>query len=185
MSTTGGGSSGLRSVVEPVRSDVGDRGEVALEVAPGLGYRVAAELLEHRVGEHERDHRLGDDARGGHGADVGALVVRLGGLAGRDVDRAQRVRHGGDRLHAGPHAQQLAGGHSALGAAGAVAQASDAGRRRSTSSSWACEPRRVVVRKPSPTSTPLIAWMPMSAAASCESSRRSQCTYLPSPGGTP
>ena len=45
----------------------------------------------------------------------------------------------------------------------------------STSSSCASEPGRVVVRKPSPTSTPLIAWMPMSAPASCPSSRRSQC----------
>ena len=50
------------------------------------------------------------------------------------------------------------------------------------SSSWAAEPRRVVVRKPSPTSTPLMAWMPMSAAASCESRRRSQCTCEPRPG---
>ena len=30
-------------------------------------------------------------------------------------------------------------------------------------SSWATEPRRAAVRKPSPTSTPLIAWMPISA----------------------
>ncbi len=51
------------------------------------------------------------------------------------------------------------------------------------SSSWASDPRRVVVRKPSPTSTPLIAWMPMSAAASFESRRRSQCTCDPRPGG--
>ena len=28
----------------------------------GLGDRVAAELLQHGVGEHERHHRLGDDA---------------------------------------------------------------------------------------------------------------------------
>ena len=37
--------------------------EVGVAVAPGLGDRVAAELLEHRVGEHERDHRLRDHAR--------------------------------------------------------------------------------------------------------------------------
>src|SRR5918992_590077 len=52
-------------------------------------------------------------------------------------------------------------------------------------SSCACEPRRRAVVKPSPTSTPLIAWMPMSAPASRESSRRSQWTWLPRPGGTP
>ena len=43
-------------------------------------------------------------------------------------------------------------------------------------SSCACEPGRSAVRKPSPTSTPLMAWMPMSAPASRESSRRSQWT---------
>ena len=36
------------------------------------------------------------------------------------------------------------------------------------------EPRRRAVRKPSPTSTPLIAWIPIRAPASCASSRRSQ-----------
>ena len=40
-------------------------------------------------------------------------------LAGRDVDGAQRPRHGRDRLHRGPDPQHLAGGHAALGAAGA------------------------------------------------------------------
>ena len=39
--------------------------------------------------------------------------------------------------------------------------------------------------KPSPTSTPLMAWMPMSAAASRASRRRSQWVYEPSPGGRP
>src|SRR5918999_2430851 len=52
-------------------------------------------------------------------------------------------------------------------------------------SSCAMEPRVRAVVKPSPTSTPLIAWMPISAAASRESSRRSQWTWLPRPGGTP
>ena len=41
-----------------------------------LGDRVAAELLEQRVGEHERHHRLADDRRGRHGADVAALDRR-------------------------------------------------------------------------------------------------------------
>src|SRR3954469_16293410 len=41
---------------------VGDGREVGLEVAPRLGDRVAAELLDHRVREHERDHRLGHHA---------------------------------------------------------------------------------------------------------------------------
>ena len=52
-------------------------------------------------------------------------------------------------------------------------------------SSWAADPRRAAVRKPSPTSTPLIAWIPMRAAASWASSLRSQCTCEPRPGGSP
>ena len=63
-------------------------------------------------------------------------------------------------------------------------------RRRSPSgplsiSSCACEPRRRARSNPSPTSTPLIAWMPISAPASRASSRRSPCTWLPRPGGRP
>ena len=75
------GSDGLtpqaRQRRRAVRSDSRDGGEVAVEVAPGLGDRVAAELLQQRVRQHERHHRLGDDARRRHGADVRALVVRL------------------------------------------------------------------------------------------------------------
>ena len=62
--------------------------EVALAVAAGLLDGVAAELLERGVGQHQRDHRLGDDAGRGHGADVAALVVRDGLLARRRVDRS-------------------------------------------------------------------------------------------------
>ena len=54
-----------------------------------------------------------------------------------------------------------------------------------TISSWASDPGVAASPKPSPTSTPLIAWMPISAAASRASSRRSQCTWEPSPGGRP
>ncbi len=45
-----------------------------------------------------------------------------------------------------------------------------------TISSCAALPRRRAVRKPSPISTPFIAWMPISAPASRASSRRSDCT---------
>ena len=50
--------------------------------------------------------------------------------------------------------------------------------------SWAAEPRRAAVANPSPTCTPLIAWMPISAPASRASRRRSQCTWEPRPIGT-
>ena len=64
---------------------------------------------------------------------------------------------------AGAHAQQRSRAHAALGAAGAVAERRVMPSSPITSSSCAAEPRRAVVAKPSPTSTPLIAWMPMSA----------------------
>jgi hypothetical protein len=54
-----------------------------------------------------------------------------------------------------------------------------------TISSCAFEPGSAARPKPSPTSTPLIAWMPISAPARRASSRRSQCTCEPRPGGRP
>src|SRR4051794_1811159 len=65
----------------------------------------------------------------------------------------------------------------------------DVRRRRRPSrcsiSSWASLPRRRAVSKPSPTSTPLMAWMPISAPARRASSRLSQWVWLPRPGGSP
>jgi hypothetical protein len=59
-------------------------------------------------------------------------------------------------------------------------------RRRSGSiSSCASDPRVRARAKPSPTSTPLTAWMPMSAPASRASRRSVFSAYDPSPGGTP
>ena len=93
--------------------------------------------------------------------------------------------HGGDRLHRGAHPQHLAGGHAALGAAGAAADAGGCPSAVGTISSCASEPGVAASSKPSPTSTPLIAWMPISAPASRESRRRSQWTCEPRPGGRP
>ena len=52
-------------------------------------------------------------------------------------------------------------------------------------SSWASVPRRRASAKPSPTSTPFTAWIPISANASRASSRSPFSAYEPSPGGTP
>ena len=49
--------------------------------------------------------------------------------------------------------------------------------------SWASLPRRPATSNPSPISTPLTAWMLMTAWASSASSLRSQCTWLPRPTG--
>ena len=90
--------------------------------------------------------------------------------------------HGGDRLHRGPDAQHLAGGHAALGAAGAVGGARDAVRRRAGSRRGPASRGVRASSKPSPTSTPLIAWMPISAPASRASRRRSPWMCEPRPG---
>ena len=52
-------------------------------------------------------------------------------------------------------------------------------------SSCASEPRAPRKRDPSPISTALTAWMPISAPASRASRRSSRVAYEPSPGGTP
>src|SRR5690606_2157537 len=57
---------------------VGDRGQIALEVAPGLADAVAAELLKNRSCELDRDHRLGHDARCRYGAHIRTLMVGAG-----------------------------------------------------------------------------------------------------------
>ncbi len=69
---------------------------------------------------HERDHRLGDDARSGHSTHVAALVDRLRGLTGCDVDGVECARHRRDGLHRGANAQHLPRRHATFGAAGAI-----------------------------------------------------------------
>ncbi|BAC18553.1 conserved hypothetical protein [Corynebacterium efficiens YS-314] len=54
-----------------------------------------------------------------------------------------------------------------------------------TISSWASEPRRRASSKPSPISTPLMAWIPMRAAASWASRRSSPEIWEPNPMGSP
>ena len=81
--------------------------------------RVAAELALRLGGQHEGDHRLGDDAHRRHRGDVGALLERHRRLLRRRVDRLQH-RHveRRQRLHRGPHDDQLARRHAALDPAG-------------------------------------------------------------------
>src|SRR5262249_33311469 len=82
--------------------------------------RVAPELLEERVGEHDGHHRFADDGGGGNGADVAALD-RRGTLRHRpEIHGAQRLHEGGDRLHVRRDAEVLAVGDAALEAAGVV-----------------------------------------------------------------
>src|SRR5690606_3631720 len=101
------------------------RVQVAAQVADGFRDRVSTELLQGGVGQHQGDHRLGDDSRSRDRGDVAALVVGLGGLARAHVDGVQGPGHGGDGFHCGADPQRVAGAHAAFHAAGPVAAAAD------------------------------------------------------------
>ena len=83
----------------PERGPAGaQRGDVAVVVPPHLGQRVAAELLQHRVGQHDGDHRLGDDAQRGHRGHVRALALGVGRPA---ADARSTVGSGDIRVEIG------------------------------------------------------------------------------------
>src|SRR5690606_4239069 len=73
--------------------------DVALEVAPHLAERIAAELLDHRVGEDDGDHRLADDGGSGHGDDVAPFPDRVGRLVGPQVHAPERPHQPRYPLH--------------------------------------------------------------------------------------
>src|SRR5215510_7702723 len=73
--------------------------KVAVIVSFRFAERIASELLEERVGENEGQHPFGDDPHRRYGRHVATLSHGLRGLAGRDVDRAQRAHQRTDRLH--------------------------------------------------------------------------------------
>ena len=86
-----------------------------------LGHRVAAGLLEHELGEGQQHHRLADDARRRHDADVAALVVRLlDGRAGQEVRGGQGTGEGRDRLDRAADDDRLAVRDAGRQAAGVV-----------------------------------------------------------------
>src|SRR3989475_4689794 len=63
---------------------------------------------------------VGEDAGGGHGADVAPLDDRVHRLLRGEVHRLERRAEGRERLHRGPDDDRLAVRHSALEAAGVV-----------------------------------------------------------------
>ena len=79
---------------------------------------------------------------------------------------AQRPRHGRDRLHRGPHPQHLAGASCRPRCRPSAPTYAGCRRRRARSRRGPASPGVAASAKPSPTSTPLIAWMPISAPAS-------------------
>ena len=161
-------------------------GEVGGGVARGLRHRVAAELLQDGVGQHQRHHRLGHDAGRRDRADVAALVDRHGRLAGRDVDGvaapAAPSRSASSRR--APAAARPCVMPPSTPPARAVRRCRFPAASRSISS-WACEPRRAGALEAVADLDALDGLDAHQRAASRESSRRSQCTWLPSPGGRP
>src|SRR5712692_10631415 len=100
--------------------------QVTLMVAADLVHAVAAELVEKGGGQHDRHHRLADDAGRGHRAHVAALHDRLDGLLGLHVYGAQRLAQRREGLHGRAHDHGLAVGDAALEPAGAVGSALEA-----------------------------------------------------------
>src|SRR5438309_10003158 len=99
--------------------------DVSAVVALELFHRVATELLEERVGQRQRHHRLADDARRRHHAHVAPLVMRLDLLLGLDVDRLHRLLHRRDRLDGDAQVDGLAVGDAASEAARAVGEVAE------------------------------------------------------------
>jgi hypothetical protein len=98
---------------------------------------------------------------------------RLGRLAGREVDRLQRLHQRRQRFHRRPDDDLLAVRDARLDPAGAVRLAVEA-LLVAVDLVVRLEPRIPASAKPSPISTPFTAWMPISAAASRASRRVSR-----------
>src|SRR6266550_9012043 len=94
-------------------------------VALQLGHRVAAELLEERLGQRQGDDGLADHAGSRHHADVASLVVSLGLFLCLEVDRLHRLLHRRDRLDRNAQVDRLAVRHTAGDAAGAIGQVAE------------------------------------------------------------
>src|SRR5690606_8084670 len=82
--------------------------KIAVEVATQLGHAVAAELLEYRIREHDREHRLADDARGRERDHIAALTDRVACITRADVDALQRLHETGEWLHCDAYDERCA-----------------------------------------------------------------------------
>ena len=99
---------------------------VAVEVAAGLGNRVAAKFFHEGGGNFERDHGFTGDAAGGNDANIGTFVGGLDGFFGVQIGGHHGAPQGGDGLQVAADDDVAAVGNAAFEAAGAIGSAIEA-----------------------------------------------------------
>ena len=168
-------------------------GDVIVVVAPHLAQAVAAELLQHRVGQRERDHRLGDDAQRREPRSRRSARSRRRPAAGA----RSTVGSGDIRVEIGFIATRTTSGSPVVIPPSSPPALLLRRRNPPRGSPAPGAPRpvdRVVhrgagppapPRTPRPISTALTAGIDISSPASRPSSLRSQLTWLPRPTSTP
>src|SRR5579875_2720758 len=97
-----------------------DRGVPRIETLHDFLDGVAAELLQDRLCEYERQQRLANDGGGRYGTNVAALHMRFRGFARAQIDGLERFHQRREGLHRGAHDDGLARRHPAVYAARAI-----------------------------------------------------------------
>ena len=151
-------------VRSPRAQRLGDRSRGSRVVAGGLGHRVAAELLHARL----RPARARPSPRRRRRRPARRTRRSAGGSPWPARRRRRRPCRARAARCRSASSRRAPAARSPVDMPPSVPPARPVRRRMTPSasrsiSSWAAEPRRAAVRKPSPTSTPLIAWMPISA----------------------
>jgi len=102
---------------------------VGLDMRAKLIDRVTAEARQERARDLERDDILHHHARGGHGADIAALVRTRLRLATAQIDARHALAQGRNRFHRAGDDHRHAVGHAAFESAGVVARPHEAAVR--------------------------------------------------------
>ena len=72
-------------------SEIPHLSQITFEIAFRFAERIATELFQESLRQHQRHHGLRDHAGGGHHAHIRALIGGQGRLAGGQVDRFERT----------------------------------------------------------------------------------------------
>ena len=133
-----------------------------------------------------RHHRLADHAGRRHHAHIAALIGCQRGFARRQIHRFERTPQRRNRLQQAAHHDILAVGHAAFQASRAIGAASEVPLARDCSEWYPARANRRIAAPSAanPISTPFTACMETMACARRPSSRESQVTCEPRPGGT-